>query len=141
MRKAVATFRFVWNWAHRRGHVPTKFPEVELVFPKEKQPEPFRTYDQIQAILARGGIDKRRERELWDGLFLDPAQVAEVLEHVRRKPNTSYLHPFLVTAAYTGARRANCSARGSRTSTSTRSSSSSGRRSGAGTRRRSAPWT
>lgn len=105
VRKAVATFRFVWNWAYRRGQVPSKFPEVELVFPKEKQPEPFRTYDQIQAILARGGIDKRRERELWDGLFLDPAQVAEVLEHVRRKPNTKYLHPFLVTAAYTGARR------------------------------------
>ena len=33
----------------------------------------------------------------------DPKQVAEVLEHVRRKPNTKYLHPFLVTAAYTGA--------------------------------------
>jgi integrase len=106
VRKAVATLRFVWNWAHRRGQVPSKFPEVELVFPKEKQPEPFRTYDQIQAILARGGTDKRRERELWDGLFLDPKQVAEVLEHVRRKPNTKYLHPFLVTAAYTGARRA-----------------------------------
>ena len=43
---------------------------------------------------------------MWDGLFLDPAQVAEVLEHVRRRPNTKYLHPFLVTAAYTGARRA-----------------------------------
>jgi integrase len=105
VRKAVATLRFVWNWAYRRGQVPTKFPEVELVFPKEKQPEPFRTYDQIQTILARGGIDKRRERELWDVLFLDPRQVAEVLEHVRRKPNTKYLHPFLVTAAYTGARR------------------------------------
>jgi hypothetical protein len=98
-RKAAATLRFVWNWAYRRGQVPAKFPEVELVFPKEKQPEPFRTYDQIQAILARGRIDKRRERELWDGLFLDPTQVAEVLEHVCRKPNTKYLHPFLVTAA------------------------------------------
>jgi integrase len=105
VRKAVATFRFVWNWAYRRGAVPTKFPEVELVFPKEKEPEPFRTYDQITAILARGGVSKRRERELWDGLFLDPKQVAEVLEHVRRRPNTKYLHPLLVTAAYTGARR------------------------------------
>jgi integrase len=105
VRKAVATFRFVWNWGNRRGLVPSKFPDVELVFPKEKQPEPFRTYDQIQAILARGGIDERRERELWDGLFLDPKQVADVLEQVRLKPNTRYLHPLLVTAAYTGARR------------------------------------
>lgn len=105
VRKAVATLRFVWNWSYRRGQVPAKFPEVELVFPKEKQPEPFRTYDQVQTILARGGIDPRRERELWDGLFLDPKQVAEVLHNVSLKPNTKYLHPFLVTAAYTGARR------------------------------------
>jgi site-specific recombinase XerD len=105
VRKAVATFRFVWNWAHRRGTVPTKFPPVELVFPKEKQAEPVRTYDQIQAILARGGIDKRRERELWDGLFLDPSQVAEVLAHVRPKMRSRYLYPFMVTAAHTGARR------------------------------------
>jgi integrase len=106
VRKAVATLRFVWNWANRRGQVPTKFPDIELVFPKEKQPEPFRTYDQIHAILARGGVDKRRERELWDGLFLAPGQVEEVLAHVRRKTSARYLHPFLVTAAYTGARRA-----------------------------------
>lgn len=106
VRKAVATLRFVWNWANRRGLAPTKFPDVELDFPKEKQPEPFRTYDQIQAILARGGVDKRRERELWDGLFLSPAEVEEVLKHVRRKTSARYLHPFLVTAAYTGARRA-----------------------------------
>ena len=104
--KAVATFRFVWNWGHRQGHVPTKFPDVDLAFAKEKQAEPFRTYDQVQAILARGGVDARRERELWDGLFLDPAQVAEVLAHVRKKTSARYLHPFLVTAAYTGARRA-----------------------------------
>ncbi len=106
VRKAVATLRFVWNWANRQGHVPTKFPDVELSFAKEKQAEPFRTYDQIAAILARGVTDPRRVRELWDGLFLDPAQVAEVLVHVRRKTSARYLHPFLVTAAYTGARRA-----------------------------------
>ncbi|OWK35733.1 tyrosine-type recombinase/integrase [Fimbriiglobus ruber] len=105
VKKAIATLRFVWNWAYRRGQVLTKFPDTELVFTKEKQPEPFRTYDQIRAILARGEVDSRRERELWDGLFLDPGQVAEVLEYIRRKPNTKYLHPFIVTAAYTGARR------------------------------------
>ena len=105
VRKAVATLRFVWNWAHRQGHVTTKFPEVDLVFPKEKQSEPFRTYDQIQAILTRGTTDARRARELWDGLFLDPAQVCDVLAHVQRKTNALWLHPFLVTAAYTGARR------------------------------------
>jgi integrase len=32
--------------------------------------------------------------------------VAEVLEHVRRRTRATYLHPFLLTEAYTGARRA-----------------------------------
>lgn len=105
VRKAVATLRFVWNWAQRRGQVPTKSPDVELAFSKEKQPEPFRTFDHIRTILACGVTDKRRVRELWDGLFLDPTQVAEVIEIVRKKTNATYLHPFLVTAADTGARR------------------------------------
>ena len=72
VRKAVAALRFVWNWANRQGHVPTKFPEVELVFAKEKPSDPFRTYDPISAILARGVTDPRRVRELWDGPVLDP---------------------------------------------------------------------
>jgi integrase len=105
VRKAVATLRFVWNWSYRQGYVPTKFPEVELVFAKEKQPEPFRTYDQIQAILARGVSDPRRVREIWDGLFLNLTQVTEVIAHVRRRTSARYLYPFLVVAAYTGARR------------------------------------
>jgi integrase len=42
---------------------------------------------------------------LWDGLFLDPAQIAEVLAQVKRKTSARYLYPLLVTAAHTGARR------------------------------------
>lgn len=105
VRKAVATLRFVLNWSARQGHSSTKFPEVYLSFPKEKQAEPFRTYDQIASVIARGGLDARRMRELWDGLFLDPKQVAEVLEVVRKKTKATWLYPFLVTAAHTGARR------------------------------------
>jgi integrase len=105
VRKAVATFRYVWNWAHRQRLVPTPYPAVELTFPKEKQAEPFRTYDQIQAILARRTLDPRRIRELWDGLFLDPKQVEEVLATVKGKTWTTWLYPFAVVAAHTGGRR------------------------------------
>ncbi len=105
VRKAVATLRFVMNWAVRQGHCTTRFPEVELAFPKERQAEPFRTYDQIATIIARGGLDAKGIRQLWDGLFLDPQQVAEVLETAHAKSHTKWLHPFLVAAAHTGARR------------------------------------
>ena len=141
VRKAVATFRVVWNWAHRQGHVPTKFPEVKLVFPKEKQPEPFRTYDQIQAIVARGGIDKRRERELWDGLFLNPKEIDECsnMSAERRGPAISIRFWLLPPTPGPGA--ANYSGRESRTSTSTQSWSFYVKRSETVTGRRFAPWT
>ena len=105
VRKAVATFRFVMNWGVRQGFTKTKFPEVDLFFAKERQAEPFRTFEQITLVLSRGGFDATRIRELWDGLFLNPVEVAEVLEIVRRKTGASWLYPFLVTAAHTGARR------------------------------------
>ena len=105
VRKAVATFRFVMNWSVRQGRTKTKFPEVDLFFAKERQAEPFRTFDQITLILSRGGFDASRIREFWDGLFLNPDEIAEVLEVVRMKTAATWLYPFLVTAAHTGARR------------------------------------
>jgi integrase len=106
VRKAVATLRFVMNWGARRSFTANKYPEVELFFPKERQAEPFRTFDQIAVIIARGGLNKQRIEELWNGLFMRPEEVAEVLEIVRKKTGATWLYPFLVTAAHTGARRA-----------------------------------
>lgn len=83
-----------------------KYPGCDLVYAKEKQNEPFRTYEQIQAIIDRSpGLSKRRSRELWDGLFLNPDEVAEVLSYVKQRTKTTWLYPFLVVAAHTGARR------------------------------------
>jgi integrase len=105
IKKEVATLKYVWNWASRNGHVVTRFPGMNLVFPKTKLKEPFRTLDQIKAIVERGGLTKTQERELWDGLYLNPAEIAEILEHIREKDLYPWLYPFAVTAAYTGARR------------------------------------
>lgn len=105
VRKEVATFQTVWNWAHRRGHVPTASPAKGITFPKEKEKPPFRTYDQVKSIVDRGGLSKVEVRELWDGLFLDKGQVAEVLGHVREHAPSDWLYPFFVAAAHTGARR------------------------------------
>ena len=105
VKKELATFKFVWNWGHRFGTVSTSFPGDRIVFPKGKQKEPFRTYEQIEKMISRGGLSKRQIRELWEGLFLYPQQVAEVLELVRQNAIADWLYPFLVTVAHTGARR------------------------------------
>jgi integrase len=105
IKKEVATLKFVWNWAFRNNHVGSKFPGLVLVFPKAKLKEPFRTLDQIQLITDRGGLTKTQVRELWDGLYLNPAEIMEVLEHVRQRGLYSWLYPFIATTAHTGARR------------------------------------
>jgi len=83
-----------------------RYPGCDLVYAKEKQAEPFRTFEQIQAIITRSpGITKRRLRELWDGLFMNPDEVSEVLAYAKGRTATPWLYPFLVVAAHTGARR------------------------------------
>jgi integrase len=105
VRKEVATLVTVWNWGHRRGHAAGACPTKGVTFPKGKEKPPFRTYDQVTAIVSRGGITKTEARSLWDGLFLSTTEVDEVLALVRTRATAAWLSPFVVTAAHTGARR------------------------------------
>lgn len=103
--KEVSTLQTVWNWAKRNGHVPHPFPAGSLDYPKGKETAPFRMYDQIQAIVGRGNLSKQVLRELWAGLFLDRAEVDEVLEYVRTHTTSTWLAPYFVAIAHRGARR------------------------------------
>ena len=105
VKKELATLRYVWNWAFRNQHVGLRFPGAELVFPKAKLKEPFRTLDQIATAVARGGLTAAQVQELWDALYLNSAEIGEVLEHVRRGDSPPWVYPFCATAAHTGARR------------------------------------
>ena len=105
VKKEVATLVTVWNWAHRRGHAPVPCPTRGVTYPKGREKPQFRTYDQVTAIVDRGGLSKAEVRELWDSLFLSTAEVAEVLAHVRAHAPSDWLYPFMVAAAHTGARR------------------------------------
>ncbi len=105
VRKEVATLITVWNWAHRRERAPAPCSTKGVTFPKGGEKEPFRTYEDVAKIVARGGLSKVRVRELWDGLFLRKEEIAEVLAHVREHAPSDWLYPFFVAAAHTGARR------------------------------------
>ena len=105
IKKEIATLKFVWNWSFRNDHVAAKFPGVGLVFPKAKLKEPFRTFDQIEGIVGRGGLTAIQIRELWDALYLNPAEIEEVLQHIRTRDLFPWLYPIVATAAHSGARR------------------------------------
>lgn len=105
VRKEIGTLQSVLSWAAHREIVAATFSTRRVVFPKGCEKHPFRTYDEIAAVVARGGLTPQAERELWDGLFLTTAQTAEAVEYVRRHSPVAWLYPMVVAAAHTGARR------------------------------------
>src|SRR5205823_1434475 len=76
-----------------------------LRFPKEEEKEPFRTFAEIEAIIATEKADEDRQQILWEALYLTRPEVEEFLAYVQRNATLPWLHPLVAFAAYTGARR------------------------------------
>jgi integrase len=111
VRKEIETLQMVWNRARRNGvaGVHLNCPSSGLKYPKRKLKPPFQTWGQIEAAVARGGLSEVEVKELWDSLFLDLDQVADVLRHARAKTSRRrYFYPLMVFVAHTGARLSEC---------------------------------
>jgi integrase len=104
VRKELATLRVVWNWAMRHGLIDRPAPLVGLEFPKRDERHPFRTWDEITAILTRGGISAAEERELWESLYLTREEIHEVLKYAKAVAKHPFIYPLLVFVAHTGMR-------------------------------------
>jgi integrase len=99
------TLMQLYKWATQQGHFQVS-PAAALRLIKGAHDRPaFRTYEEIEAIRARGGLDEEQETALWDCLFLTPTEIAGLLQLVRnrsRSPLSLLLHAL---PAYTGMRR------------------------------------
>jgi integrase len=105
IKKELATFRACWNWAAHGGLLKGVFPGRGLRFPKEEEKEPFRTFADIQAVLAAGVLGTNRADALWEALYLTRPEVEDFLAHVRECGTLPWVYPLVAFAAYTGARR------------------------------------
>lgn len=105
VRKELATLRSVWNWAVRYGLLTVPAPTRGLVYPKEAPKQPFLSWSEIEERIARGGVSKEQVDELWDSLFLDVAQVDQLLDDVRECAAFPFIYPMFTFVAHTGARR------------------------------------
>jgi integrase len=105
LRKELATVRACWNWAVHTGVLKGAFPGKGLRFPKEQEKEPFRTYAEIEAVLAAEGPDDARRETLWESLYLTRLEVEQFLLYVRAHGTLPWVYPMVAFAAYTGARR------------------------------------
>jgi integrase len=105
LKKEVATFRACWNWAAHGGLLRGPFPGKGLRYPKEEEKEPFRTFAEIEAIVAAEHPDDARREALWEALYLTRPEVEEFLSYVRGHGTLPWVYPMVAFAAYTGARR------------------------------------
>jgi integrase len=105
VRKEVATFRLIWNWAVTQGHVTGPAPTKGLRYPKIEEKPPFMTRGQIEKIIKRGGLTEKQQGSLWECLILESKDVQEVLDHVKEAAQHPFIYPMFVFAAHTGARR------------------------------------
>lgn len=65
----------------------------------------FQTLTEIEAVVARGGLDAAEEWALWGRLYLTPPEVGEVLELARTRSRRGVSHVLHAVPAYTGMRR------------------------------------
>jgi integrase len=105
LRKEVASFRACWNWGVAAKKVTLSFPGGGLRYPKKRQKPAFKTWQEVDWEVARGGLDEREQQDLWDCVFLTLPEIAQLLAHVKRTARQPFIYPMFAFAAHTGARR------------------------------------
>ena len=96
----VAFFR----WACLRAGIASPADELRTVQAGDDKGA-FRTLAEVEEIVARGGLDDVAACTLWEGLFLTPVEIADVLTTVQEKADADFVHPMFALTAYTGMRR------------------------------------
>jgi integrase len=103
------TLRRAWDWAASRtpGLARPHWSLKGLSFPKAMPLRPFMTWGEVEREVARakGRLKPAEVDALWDCLWLDRAQVRELLGFVAQAKALPFLHPMMTAAAFTGARR------------------------------------
>ena len=105
LKKELASLRAAWNWGVQGKRLKGPFPNKGLVYPKADEKPPFMTWQEIERRVKGGGLNEKQVEELWDCLFLQQPEVAELLEHVKAAGTLPWVYPAVCFAAHTGARR------------------------------------
>jgi integrase len=94
-----------FRWAVARAYLGAS-PAADLTRVKAGgDPPPFRTVQEIEAIVNRGGLSESESWGLWRCLYLTPAEIGEVLRLVRERAKHDVSFLLHAIPAYTGVRR------------------------------------
>ena len=105
IRKEIVSLRTAWNWGVRMGLVAGRFPYEGLRYPKSDEKPPFQTREEIERQISAGGLKPAQVKELWEALYLQSHEIAELLAYAREHAAHPWVYPLIAMAAHTGARR------------------------------------
>lgn len=105
IRKEITTLRTAWHWAIHAGMHASDYPNKGLIYPKTDELPPYQTREEIERQAVKAAMTPKQIDELWDALYLRPAEIAELLEHVRKEARHPWIYPLACMAGHTGARR------------------------------------
>jgi integrase len=99
------TITGLFRWACARRYVATS-PGAELRRIKgSAELDPFRTIQEIEATIARGGLDADELVEVWGCVYLSPEEIADLLHLVRNRSRVDVAFILHAVPAYSGMRR------------------------------------
>jgi integrase len=101
IKKEIISLRTAWNWARRHLDLAEEFPGTGLDYAKIEQSLPFMTWKEAEQRIAAGDDPEK----IWDCIYLQPAEITELLEWVKTRPVSPWVYPMFAFAAHTGARR------------------------------------
>ena len=101
------TLKSFYDWIALQNDIPAfAYPAHKLPrFQGARDRDPFKTTEEIEAVLARGGLKENQIRDQWECLYLDLPKVAELLRLVQQRAGEPLAFLLHAVAAYTGMRR------------------------------------
>lgn len=105
IKKEITTLRTAWHWAVQTGLLSGDYPNKGLIYPKGDELSPYQTREEIERQVAAGNLTPEEIGDLWDAFYLRPAEIAELLKHVRTHARHQWIYPLACMAGHTGARR------------------------------------
>jgi integrase len=105
IKKEIATFRYTWNWGVSQGFLTGPAPVKGILLPKCEEKLPFRTWEEITAIIDANVIPANKQKTLWDCLFLRSVEIEQLLDFVQSTARHQFIYPLFTFLAHTGCRR------------------------------------
>lgn len=104
IKKEVATFRQMWEFAKNEKLVAGENPSEGLRMPRSEQAAPFKTWEQCEKLVKKTD-EPHEQAEIWDCLFLREQEIIDLLQYVKMTATEDYAYPFFAFVAMTGCRR------------------------------------